>query len=153
MQTNITRFAFDMRDKCVRILEFGKITKNILNTHIERLFKGWDFVDARKSDGLVFDRESSIFFHDTDDEDSLGRDLETVMEFSFSTISDHSTIDRDEFVLCIFIRLTHILFAKFEDLAVLEDYDLVLRIAEIISIARITTKHMSESIDRNIILR
>lgn len=71
MQADITRLAFHMCDECLRILELREITKDILDTHIERFFEGRDFVDTRKSNGLILDGEAGIFLHDTDDKDSL----------------------------------------------------------------------------------
>ena len=73
------------------------------------------------------------------------------MEFSIPAIPDHSTIDRDELVLCIFICLTNTLLGEFEDFSILEHDDLVLCIAEIIGIASVASEHMGESIDRDIV--
>lgn len=151
MQTDITRFAFDMCDECIGILELGKITQDVLDTHIERFLQGWDFIDHRNTNRLIFDSETGILLHDTDDEDSLRGYLEAIMELLLSTISDHTTINSDEFFGHIFIRLTDMLFAKFEDLPILHHDHFILRITEIIGITSIASEHMSESIDRDIV--
>lgn len=153
METDITDFPLDMSSEAFCIFESSDISKDFLDRDIQRFLKRRESIDCRKPDGLIFDRESWWLLDYPYDENSLGRNLESIMKLAFTSIADHATIDGHKFFWSIFFCLTDRVFCKFEDFSILLDDDFIFRISKIKGISHISSEHMRKSVDWNIVLR
>ena len=74
------------------------------------------------------------------------------MEFLFSGMTDHATIDGEEFFGYILVRLSHTILGEFEYFSIAKYRNMCFFISEIVGVASVSEEHMRKTIDRDIIL-